>query len=114
MRVKHAAASRHRKKKALKAAKGFWGDRSRKYRRVAETLRRAGVYAYRDRHTKKRNFRYLWITRINAAALQRGSSYHELIHGLKLKKILLSRDMLAKLAAEYPAVFDKIVETIKK
>ncbi|MBU1113461.1 MAG: 50S ribosomal protein L20 [Candidatus Omnitrophica bacterium] len=114
MRVKHAAASRQKKKKAFKAAKGFWGDRSRKYRRVAETLRRAGVYSYRDRRTKKRNFRSLWIVRINAAALERGSSYHQLIHGLKEKKILLSRDILAKIAAEYPEIFDKIVEAVKK
>ncbi|UCD15370.1 MAG: 50S ribosomal protein L20, partial [Candidatus Omnitrophota bacterium] len=71
MRVKHSVASRKRKKKVLKAAKGYWGDRSRKYRRAVETLKRGLSYAYRDRRNKKRSFRALWITRINAAAAER-------------------------------------------
>ncbi|UCG34641.1 MAG: 50S ribosomal protein L20 [Candidatus Omnitrophota bacterium] len=114
MKVKHAVASRKRKKKVLKAAKGYWGQRSNIYRRAQETTRRAGVYAYRDRRTKKREFRSLWINRINAAARERGISYREFIHGLKENKILLSRDILAVIAAQYPEVFDKIVTTIKK
>ncbi|MBU0693098.1 MAG: 50S ribosomal protein L20 [Candidatus Omnitrophica bacterium] len=113
MKVKHSVASRKRKKKILKLAKGYWGRRSTNYRRAIETVRRALVYAYRDRRTKKREFRSLWITRINAAVRERGISYREFIHALGKKEILLSRDMLAKVAAEYPQVFDKIVEAVK-
>lgn len=113
MRVKHAVASRQRTKKTLKEAKGFWGERSKKLRRAKETLRRAGVYSYRDRRNKKREFRSLWIVRINAAARERGMAYRTLMHGLKEKNILLSKDILAKIAAEQPIVFDRIVETIK-
>ena len=114
MRVTHGVASKKRHKKVLKRAKGYWGKRSKLYRRAIETVRRALVYGYRDRRAKKREFRSLWITRLNAASRERGLTYRELIHGLKLKKITLSRDMLAKIAAEYPETFDKIVEAIKK
>ena len=114
MKVNHAVASRKRKKKALDKAKGFWGQRSKIYRRAAETLRRAGNFAYRDRRVKKRTFRSLWITRINAACSERDLPHRKFIHGLKENEILLSRDILAKIAAEYPEVFDKIVETVKK
>ncbi len=114
MRIKHAVTSKRRKKKILKAARGYWGDRSRKYRRAMETLRRAYTFAYRDRRTKKRNFRSLWINRINAAVSQKGLPYREFINLLKKKNILLSRDILAKIASEHPAVFDKIVEALKQ
>lgn len=114
MKVKHAVASRKRKKKVLKAVKGYWGERSKKYRRAIETLRRAYAYAYRDRRNKKREFRSLWIARINAAVRERGIPYRSFIHALKEKNILLSRDVLAKIAAQHPKVFDKIVDTIKK
>ena len=114
MKVKHAVASRKRKKKVLKAAKGFWGERSKIFRRAIETLRRAYVYAYRDRRVKKREFRALWITRINAAIRERGYTYRGFIAALKQKKVILSRDVLAKLAAEHPDVFDKVVETAMK
>jgi large subunit ribosomal protein L20 len=114
MRVKHHVATRARHKKILKLAKGYWGKRSKHYRRAIETVRRALVYSYRDRRNKKREFRALWITRINAAARNHGIPYREFIHKLKEKNILLSRDMLAKVAAEYPEVFDKIVEEVKK
>ena len=114
MKTKHSVASRKRKKKVLKQAKGYWGERSKKYKRAVETLRRAYSFAYRDRRTKKRNFRSLWITRINAAATERGISYRDFIHALKEKKVALSRDILAQIAAEYPDIFDKIVETVKK
>ncbi|MDD5585155.1 MAG: 50S ribosomal protein L20, partial [Candidatus Omnitrophica bacterium] len=110
MRVTHGVASKKRHKKVLKRAKGYWGKRSKLYRRAVETVRRALVYGYRDRRAKKREFRSLWITRLNAASRERGLTYRELIHGLKLKKIALSRDVLAKIAAEYPETFDKIVE----
>ncbi len=114
MKTNHAVASRKRKKKVLKSAKGYWGDRSKRFRRAMETLRRAYAYAYRDRRAKKREFRSLWIIRVNAAAAQHGISYREFIHSLKEKKILLSRDILAQLAAENPPVFDKIAEAVKK
>ena len=113
-KVKHSVASRKRKKKVLKEAKGYWGERSKKYRRAIETLRRAYSYAYRDRRKKKSEFRSLWITRINAAVTERGLSYRKFIHALKEKQILLSRDILAKIAAEHPDIFDVIVETAKK
>ena len=114
MKTKHSVAARKRKKKALKAASGYWGDRSRRYRRAAETLRRAYSYAYSHRRLKKRTFRSLWIVRINAAASAEGISYREFIHGLKVKNILLSRDILAQIAAEQGEVFTKIAETVKK
>jgi large subunit ribosomal protein L20 len=114
MRVKHHVATRARHKKVLKMAKGYWGKRSKHYRRAIETVRRALRYATRDRRARRREFRSLWITRINAAARERGLSYHELMRDLKAKDIALTRDMLAKIAAEYPAVFDKIVEEVKK
>lgn len=114
MRVKHAPAAKRRKKKVLKQAKGYWGDRSRKYRRAVETLRRAYGYAYRDRRAKKREFRSLWINRLNAAARQRGLTYNKLMHQLKEKKMLFSRDVLAQIAAEHPEIFDTIVQEMKK
>jgi large subunit ribosomal protein L20 len=114
MRVKHSVSSRRRTKKVLKAAKGYWGERSKKYRRAIETLRRAYSYAYRDRRAKKREFRSLWITRINAALEEKDFSYRHFINALKKKEIILSRDILAKLAAEHPEAFSKIVEAAKQ
>jgi len=114
MKTKHAVASRKRKKKVLEQAKGYWGRRSKNYRRAIETVRRAGAYAYRDRRRKKREFRSLWITRINAAVRERGLSYREFIHRLKEHNISLSRDSLAMLAAEEPKVFDQLVEELKE
>lgn len=114
MKVKSSVASRKRKKKVLKAAKGYWGLRSKNYRRAVETLRRAYAFAYAHRRTKKREFRSLWITRISAAVAERGLSYRRFIAALKANNIILSRDILAKIAAERPAVFDEIVEVVKK
>jgi len=114
MKVKHSVASRRRKKKVLKNARGWWGERSRKYRRAVETLRRAWSYAYRDRRQKKRVFRSLWISRINAGVREEGLTYHEFINKLKKKNILLSRDMLAKLASEEPSAFKRLVEIVKE
>ena len=114
MKVKKSVASRKRRKKVLKAAKGYWGERSKKYRRAVESVRRALVFSYRDRRTKKREFRSLWITRLNAALKEKGLSYRGFISKLKKSKVILSRDILAKIAAENPEVFDKIVETVNK
>ena len=113
MKVRHSAAARRRKKKVLELAKGYKGERSKQHRRAVETLRRAGAFAYRDRRAKKREFRSLWIVRINAAVRERGLSYREFISRLKEKNVLLSRDILAKIAAEFPEVFDRIAETAK-
>jgi len=113
MKTSHSVAAKKRKKKLFSLTKGFWGKRGNVYRRAVETLRRGLAYAYRDRRNKKREFRSLWITRINAASRARGLGYRELIHGLKKNNIILSRDMLALLAAEQPEAFDKLVETVK-
>jgi len=114
MKVKHSVAAKKRKKKVLKLTKGYWGRRSKVYRRAREFSRRALVYAYRDRRAKKREFRSLWITRINAAARNRGLTYREFIAGLKKKNILLSRNILAQIASEEPLVFDKLTEIVKR
>ncbi|MDD5070255.1 MAG: 50S ribosomal protein L20 [Candidatus Omnitrophica bacterium] len=113
MKVNHAVASHKRKKKLLELAKGYWGQRSKNYRRAVETVRRALAFAYRDRRVKKRTFRSLWIVRINAALSDKGLTYASFIHKLKANKIVLSRDILAKIAAEYPQTFEAIVETVK-
>jgi large subunit ribosomal protein L20 len=109
MRVKHAVASKKRVKKILSQAKGFWGERSKRLRRAIETLRRAYVYAYAHRRLKKREFRSLWIVRLNAAARERGSNYGTLMGNLKKSNVLLSRDILAAIAADEPKVFDAIM-----
>ncbi len=114
MRARSPVTSRKRKKKVLKQAKGYWGRRSTNYRRAIETVRRAYVYAYNHRRLKKREFRSLWITRLNAAARERGISYRELIHGLKEKNIILSRNVLALIASENPEIFDNIVDLVKR
>jgi len=114
MKVKSNVASRKRKKKVLKAAKGYWGLRSKNYRRAIETLRRAYAFAYRHRRTKKREFRSLWITRINGALEGMDLTYSRFINALAKKEIILSRDILAKLAAEHSEIFAKIVKTVKE
>lgn len=114
MKAKNAVAAKKRKKKILELAKGFWGDRSKQFRRAKESVRRAMAYSYRDRRVKKREFRSLWITRINAAVCERGMSYRKFIASLKSKNVIISRDILAQIAAEEPFVFDKLVELVKK
>jgi large subunit ribosomal protein L20 len=106
------AARRQARKKVLKAAKGFWGGRSKLYRKAKETLLRAGVYAYRDRRTKKREFRKLWILRINAAARQRGLSYSQLMNGLKRAGLDMNRKLLADMAVNDAKGFDQLVSAI--
>ena len=113
MKVNHAPARKKRRKKVMKLAKGYWGERSTKYRRALETLRRAGAFAYAHRRLKKREFRALWITRLNAAVRERGMLYRTFIHQLKEKNMIFSRDVLAQIAAEHPTIFDKIVEEAK-
>jgi len=114
MKIKSAVTRKKRHKKILNLAKGYRGRRSKVYRRAVETVRRALVYAYRDRRTKKREFRSLWITRINAALRERGLTYSQFTSLAKGKGLILSRDILAVIAAEHPDVFDAVVATVKK
>lgn len=101
-RVKHAVATKRRKKKVLAKAKGYWGARSRLYRTAQEAVNRAEAYAYRDRRVRKRDFRQLWIARINAAARINGLSYSRLIHGLDKAGVEINRKVLADLAVTDP------------
>jgi large subunit ribosomal protein L20 len=112
-RVKRGFVARRRRKKVLKLAKGFVAGRRRMFRLAKETVERGLKYAYRDRRTKKRDFRKLWIARINAAARINGLSYSRLIHGLKLSNVELDRKVLADLAVFDPAGFAKVAEVAK-
>ena len=112
-RAKGGAKTRQRRKKILKKAKGYVGGRSRLYRTAAETVLRAGAFAYRDRKAKKRTARRLWIARINAACRQAGLTYSVFIAALKKSGILLDRKVLAEMAVRDPAGFAKLAETAK-
>ena len=112
-RTKHSVASKKRKKKVLRQVKGYWGGRSRLFRTAREALDRAQVYAYRDRRNRKRDFRRLWIARINAAARLNGLSYSQLIHGLSQAEVEINRKILADLAVRDPAAFSALVEQAK-
>lgn len=108
MRVKRGYKARHRRKKVLKLARGFRGGRSKLYRTAADSLDKALMYAYRDRKVKKREFRRLWIIRINAASRMNDLSYSRLISGLKNANIELDRKVLADLAVSDPYAFSRI------
>ena len=112
-RTKHSAATKRRKKKVLRQTKGFWGDRSKQFQQARRSLMHALVYAYRDRRNKKRNFRALWITRINAACRSAGITYARFISGLKKAKVNLDRKVLADLAVKDKQAFKKLVEIAK-
>lgn len=114
MRTTKGAARAKSKRRLFKKAKGFVGGRGTLLRTVKETIVRAGAFATRDRRTRKRDFRKLWIIRINAAVRQRGMKYSEFIHGLTLSQIGLDRKILADLAVNDPAAFDLVVEEVKK
>ncbi len=109
MRVKRGFKARRRRNKVLKLARGFRGSRSKLYRTAADSVNKALMYAYRDRRARKRDFRKLWIIRINAGARMNNLSYNKFIHGLKLANIELDRKVLADLAVNDPAGFSKIV-----
>lgn len=113
-KIKHSVATRRRKKRTLKAAKGYWGDRSKQYQQARRTLMHALVYAYRDRKVKKRSFRRLWIARINAACRAYGVTYSQFISGLKKAKVNLDRKILADLAVHDSAAFKKLVDLAKE
>jgi large subunit ribosomal protein L20 len=112
-RAKGGAKTRQRRKKILKKAKGYVGGRGRLYRTAAETVLRAGAFAYRDRKAKKRSARSLWIVRINAACRDAGVSYSAFMAGLKKAGVLLNRKMLSELAVNDPVSFTKLVESAK-
>ena len=112
-KIKHSVATRRRKRRLLKKTKGYWGDRSKQYRQARRALMHALVYAYRDRRVKKRDFRRLWIVRINAACRAAGITYSKFMNGLKKLKILIDRKMLAELAVSDNKVFGKLVEMVK-
>lgn len=108
-RVKRGVMAHKRHKKVMQQAKGFRGSRSRHYRVAHESVMHALAYAYRDRRNRKRDFRRLWIQRINAAARLNGTTYSRLIQGLKVARIDLDRKMLADIAVRDPAAFSAIV-----
>lgn len=110
MRIKRGFKARRRRKKVLKLAKGFRGGRSKLYRTAADAVDKALMYAYRDRKARKRDFRRLWIARINAATRINDLSYSKFIHGLKLAEVELDRKVLAELAISDPDGFSKIAE----
>ncbi len=112
MRVKGPSSKKH-KKKILKLAKGYYGAKHRSYRRAKEQVLRSLQYEYRDRRLRKRDFRKLWITRINAAARLNGLSYSQFMHGLKLAGVDLNRKVLADIAVTDPEGFTKLAETAK-
>jgi len=112
-KIKHSVATKKRKKRVLKRVKGFWGDRSKQFQQARRALMHALVYAYRDRRTKKRDMRSLWIARLNAVCRSEGITYSRFIHGLAKSKIVLDRKVLAELAVRDSAAFKKIVQIAK-
>ncbi|PAF42103.1 50S ribosomal protein L20 [Helicobacter sp. 11S02596-1] len=114
MRVKTGVVRRRRHKKILKLARGFYSGRRKHFRKAKEQLERSMYYAFRDRKQKKRDFRSLWIVRINAACRINGISYSKFMHALKLSNIDLDRKILADMAMNDPVAFAKIAESAKK
>lgn len=109
-KIKHSVATHKRKKRALKQAKGYFGDRSKRFREARRALLHALTYAYRDRKVRKREFRSLWIARINAACREAGLSYSVFMNGLKKAKVGLDRKILADIAVADPKAFKKLTE----
>ena len=113
-RVKRGMMSLKKRRKVLKAVKGFRGARGRNYKAANEALLHSLIYAFRDRRVRKRDFRALWITRINAAARQEGLSYSRLMNGLKKEGLAINRKVLADLAINDQAAFEKLLAIAKK
>ena len=113
MRVKGGTTTRRRHKKIIKMTKGQWGTRSKLFRRANESMMKSYWYAYRDRRVRRREFRRLWIARINAATRANGMSYSQFIHGLKKADVQLDRKVLADLAVHDKVAFSAIVESAK-
>ncbi len=112
-RIKRAVNAHKKRRKMLKLGKGYFGAKSKQYRAASEQVRRRLRYAYEGRKMRKRDFRRLWITRINAAARLNGMSYSVLMNGLKQHNIAINRKMLADIAVNDPAAVTKLVETVK-
>ncbi|MBO3765745.1 MULTISPECIES: 50S ribosomal protein L20 [Bacillus] len=112
-RVKGGTVTRKRRKKVLKLAKGYFGSKHTLYKVANQQVMKSGNYAFRDRRQKKRDFRKLWITRINAAARMHGLSYSRLMHGLKLSGIEVNRKMLADLAVNDLTAFNQLADAAK-
>ena len=112
-RIKRAVNALKKRRKVMKLAKGYWGDKSKQYRAASEQVARSLRYAYEGRKLRKRDFRSLWITRINAAARLNGMSYSTFINGLKKHNITVNRKILADLAVNDAAAFTKLVEIAK-
>ena len=112
-RVKRGVVARRRHKKIMKLAKGYYGARSRVFRVAKQAVTKAAQYAYRDRRQRKRQFRALWITRVNAASRANGLNYSRLIAGLKKAGIILDRRVLADLAVHDKPAFNKVVDAAK-
>jgi large subunit ribosomal protein L20 len=113
-RVKGGTVTRKRRKKVLKLAKGYYGSKHTLYKVANQQVMKSLMYAFRDRRQKKRDFRKLWITRINAAARMNGLSYSRLMHGLKLAGIEVNRKMLAELAVSDAAAFTELANAAKQ
>ncbi len=109
----NSVASRRRRKKILKMARGYFGARSKVYTVAKNAVEKGLTYAFRDRRNKKRAFRRLWITRINAAARLNGTTYSKLIHALSKNEVGLNRKVLADLAMNHPATFKSVVDSVK-
>ena len=112
-RVKGGTVTRKRRKRVLKLAKGYYGSKHKLFKTAKQQVMKSGQYAYRDRRRKKRDFRKLWITRINAAARMNDISYSKLMHGLKLAGIEVNRKMLSELAIQDEKAFSELVEKAK-
>jgi large subunit ribosomal protein L20 len=113
-RVKRSVHARKKRRETLARAKGYRGQASKSYKRAKEALLKADTYAYRDRRNKKRDFRRLWITRINAAARREGMTYGTFMHGLKLAGVELDRKVLADIAVRDPETFRRFAETARE
>lgn len=113
MRIKRAVNAVKKRRKTLRAAKGYWGSRSKLYRVAKQAVMKSGQYAYVGRKLRKRDFRQLWITRINAGCRMNNMSYSQFMHGLKLANISLDRKVLADIAATDANAFTKLVEQSK-
>jgi large subunit ribosomal protein L20 len=113
-RAKSSVASRRRRRDTLREARGYWGRKHSSYRLANEQLMRSGQYAYRDRRNRKRDFRRLWIVRINAAARREGLSYSQFIHGLDRAGVDVNRKMLADIAVRDPEAFRRFAELARE
>ncbi len=113
-RSRNLVASRRRRRKILNKAKGYWGRRKNVYTVAKNAVEKGMLYQYRDRKNRKRNFRRLWITRINAAARLNGTTYSNLIHGMKASEMEINRKMLADIAVRDPETFSEIVKVASK